>query len=692
MGTISNKLQRVLDTKEDIRQALIEEGKDVPADMPFRLYPEVVRNNKLPGLVGMYMGKGYTNESMSKDPVWYDTSGNGNHIALKNFAWKLDSGCGKYAQNFKLWNSNNPNMAAIKKTGEKVEYKYNMPGSPMSVPGYVPINSWNNIKTKIKAGNKGLKVYLVYNITSPVFLISLGPNEIGIIPQLSDEELVDLKYLFCGPATYVEVGEVFSFEQIPDYDGAICFDGVDDYGICETFPILTKEKGYTVMALRSWISRDNHFEGLVSNVDVWNGPLSSFLVEYKNSDDLISALSSSFGNASVIKMSKDSLVYQTSNEYNGSAIRVGNNISGSNILMVARSAKSGLLFYSSFALYALAIFDHDTTTEERQPVIDYWKKEFPELFPDQAWTVTGKTNSDADRATIKNITGNGNDLVLTNFGYAENSGYGKWPFYINTSKLAAIGQPYGSLHFEKDGDYATIISNSMNSVAFSFTVRGLSEGTSFAIRAVNRDNGDTVLEYNKITVDGVYRFSYENTDRSFYLFFYNGSSSLMPKGDFYVDILQDPDYEGYLVTDGVDDKIQSSAFKLGKDFTIVGDWELLSNISSSCGIVKSQNTYLYNSANGLSISINNPRSFQSFGTKSLHAICSDGRLYDRNWVEYKYIADPNFLIVDSNLNIGFNLNNYTQIAFRNAGIYNNIIMNKEQCIRAYNYLQTIKNN
>lgn len=33
-----------------------------------------------------------------------------------------------------------------------------------------------------------------------------------------------------------------------------------------------------------------------------------------------------------------------------------------------------------------------------------YDKEFPELFPDQAWTVTGKTNSDADRATIKNIT------------------------------------------------------------------------------------------------------------------------------------------------------------------------------------------------------------------------------------------------------------------------------------------------
>ena len=42
---------------------------------------------------------------------------------------------------------------------------------------------------------------------------------------------------------------------------------------------------------------------------------------------------------------------------------------------------------------------------------------------DQAWTVTGKTNDDEDRAAVKNLTGNGNDLVLSNFAFAEDSGY-----------------------------------------------------------------------------------------------------------------------------------------------------------------------------------------------------------------------------------------------------------------------------
>lgn len=65
-------------------------------------------------------------------------------------------------------------------------------------------------------------------------------------------------------------------------------------------------------------------------------------------------------------------------------------------------------------------------------------------------------------------------------------------------------------------------------------------------------------------------------------------------------------------------------------------------------------------------------------------------LHLESWVEYEYTVDQNFEIVKSSLNIGFNLNNYTQIAFKNLGIYNNQLLSKDDCIKAYNYLQTLK--
>lgn len=36
----------------------------------------------------------------------------------------------------------------------------------------------------------------------------------------------------------------------------------------------------------------------------------------------------------------------------------------------------------------------------------------------------GKSNDDPDRAVLKDLSGNGNDMRLLNFGFAEGSGYG----------------------------------------------------------------------------------------------------------------------------------------------------------------------------------------------------------------------------------------------------------------------------
>lgn len=206
-----------------------------------------------------------------------------------------------------------------------------------------------------------------------------------------------------------------TIEQLPYYPDSIVFDGVDDYGICENFPILTKEKGYTVVALRQWITNK------VSSTFVHKGTINSsgaFVFEFIRStgeEDV-----SSFGKDNVIDISKSTFSYQTSNSYNGASILSGDNADGT-ILRVGTGVYAN---YTNAAIWEICILDHDATEEELQKIQDYYKQEYPWLFPDQAWTVVGKTNEDTDRATIANITGNGNNLVLSNFGFAENSGYG----------------------------------------------------------------------------------------------------------------------------------------------------------------------------------------------------------------------------------------------------------------------------
>lgn len=44
MGTLVDKLEKLMQTKEAIRQALIAKGCDVPEDMPFGDYPSVIES------------------------------------------------------------------------------------------------------------------------------------------------------------------------------------------------------------------------------------------------------------------------------------------------------------------------------------------------------------------------------------------------------------------------------------------------------------------------------------------------------------------------------------------------------------------------------------------------------------------------------------------------------------------------
>lgn len=681
MGTISDKLMRIINTKEDIRQALISKGYDVPTSIPFKEYAKMIsdlpcRVDSFPdieGIVARYSALGLTNEQMAANPVWVDKTGNGHDIQLKNFSWKGMSGVGGYEMNFNLWRNNAPSIPDISMSTTTTSVSVSVGNSTYNNNLiYIHISNWDINK------NHWLKVTSTYEDGDLAFVFyndsntkKIGLPANGYVNILAYPEFKG-SYMYI--STISNKQGSFTIEQLPLYPGALVFDGVDDYGTCDNFPVLTKEKGYTVVSLRKYITPDPK-SYLISNGDT--ARLAAFLVE-GNFPTIQYWNFGAVGNLNYI----DNLpyVYQTSKEYNGRSINKGDLNEGVTSLLVCKYGS----WHSNAAIWEIVILDHDATEEELTKIKDYFVKTYPWLFFDQAWTVTGKTNEDEDRATIANITGNDNDLVLSNFGFAEGSGYGLYAQnYISyaITNRAVYTKTNSSIHVTKSITAGVNFTESARDVtipSYRIKVTGIQSGQEMIYRGSN----NTFL--TNIPSDGIYVLpAVENGSNL-------GFQFVSYTGDCDITIEQIPEYEGYLITDGVDDKVQSSSFTMNEDWTIVGDWELLSNVQINCGIVKAQNVYLYNTANGLLISINNPRSLQSFGTKSLHAICSDGRLYDRNWVEYEYTVDQNFEIVKSSLNIGFNLNNYTQIAFKNLGIYNNQILSKDDCIKAYNYLQTLK--
>nr|UVX41421.1 MAG: hypothetical protein [Bacteriophage sp.] len=617
----------------------------------------------IPGMIARYSALGLTNEQMKENPVWVDKTGNGHDLQMKNFLWGGMSGVGGYGDE-----------------NHQTFYKFTLDDYVFiaSPPGVKHMNFTFRV-TGLQPGNKLTLAF--FGTTNTVY----GTwDKDGIYT-------VDADIVEAGKPTYFYNGYgatrgEFTIEILPLYPGALVFDGVDDWAGCDNLPLLPKEKGYSIIALRNWITRHDatqYKRPLISNLDT--NDEGAFLIEYRK-DENVNDVTGSYNSFTDVYIDDNSpITWQTSSSYNGQIIKKGTSKS-TNKLCICKTYFGRLSNYTNAAIWEIVILDHDATEEELTKIKDYFVKTYPWLFFDQAWTVTGKTNEDEDRATIANITGNGNDLVLSNFGFAEGSGYGLYAYNFNsfslkdnTVKPTDVKKDSFRIIGTGDRGNVLVLSNVSNSADWKIRITGMKDGDHLLAGNANK-SGD----YIKITKDGVYTFQKQYAANATNGIWYNSSQE--------VDVLveQIPEYEGYLITDGVDDKVQSSSFTMNEDWTIVGDWELLSNVQINCGIVKAQNVYLYNIANGLLISINNPRSLQSFGTKSLHAICSDGRLYDRNWVEYEYTVDQNFAIVKSSLNIGFNLNNYTQIAFKNLGIYNNQILSKEDCIKAYNYLQTLK--
>lgn len=527
----------------------------------------------IPGMIARYSALGLTNEQMTENPVWKDLTGNGHDLQMKNFAWGGMSGVGGYTENYNsnkwhkvesridvTWTYKSFNARSIKDNrAAQLFYQSSLSGTGFRVL---------SCTIKVSGLTDGQGIEYVSNGTQQFVIMRIENDGIYHLPSFdfgAKNAYYGFKFLKLQESCNITI------EQLPLYPGALVFDGVDDYGVCNNFPILTKEKGYTVVALRQWITYNpNAISAIATNASdqSFNGAF-TFENYNKGAEQTIS-----YGATQItLQYSKSPFSWQTTSKYNGVNIANGNK-DATNSLVLGRSYPQRNEF-ANFAIWELVFLDHDATEEELTKIKDYFVKTYPWLFPDQAWTVTGKTNEDEDRATIANITGNGNDLVPSNFGFAEGSGY------------------------NEEGEYA-----------------------------------------------------------------------------------------GYLVTDGVDDKITSSTFEMGNDWTVIGDWELINTgKNDNAGIVKFDSIVIYN-YNSVLINIKNGRNILIPDQNTVNAICSDGRTYSKDWKESIYNEETESTSKNF-LTIGYSGNIYTKIAFKNLAIYPTVL-SKEDCIKAYNYLQTLK--
>lgn len=280
------------------------------------------------------------------------TGVNGNDIVLKNFAYSLSSGFGKYEVDFNSWTKNV--NAANFTNSDSVIYL-----TEILVAGS------KFLQTSVDATISSYQVK-VEGITDDIKLryVSYAEDGTGAYTYLKNGiNNLPISYKkYTGFAASVIGTCNITITQLPSaYEGALVFDGVDDYGVCTGLPILDD---YTVICRREIINKDYYSVASKSTV-FGKGAFIFELIQGRTNHCY------SFAADNQINLYNSEISWQTKNSYNGSTITVGNGEDTDTLTLgiirvgdESRRYLKGAIFY--FALYNKSLTPEEIETEKER--------------------------------------------------------------------------------------------------------------------------------------------------------------------------------------------------------------------------------------------------------------------------------------------------------------------------------------
>lgn len=182
--------------------------------------------------------QGITNENHAEfGDKLIDFSGNGRDIQLNNLAWKGDSGIGKY-------NFSNINIIANRFEGtvttNKCHFTKKLTNTTNNFCDLLVISPNEPIKFKVSGLSDGRKLFVANKSGSGSnYNFDNGEHEVS----LSFSEGVEQNNPF---GVTGDIGDIdVTVEFIPSHAGALCLDGVNDFGKVTGMPVY---KDYTIIA------------------------------------------------------------------------------------------------------------------------------------------------------------------------------------------------------------------------------------------------------------------------------------------------------------------------------------------------------------------------------------------------------------------------------------------------------------
>lgn len=264
--------------------------------------------------------QGLTNENHAEfNDKLIDYSGNGRDLQLFNIGWKGESGVGRYTEEFKndYWLVHKDQTGIIK-DGNSIKVVGKL--SNYYIVYHSRLKATNGFKVKIK----GIKTEIIYNYISSDKEQNISFKEDGIY-DIPASEAVDSTFTLGFYFRYDDINldwTGLTIEIIPSNKGALCLDGINDFGKVINMPIY---KDYTFIVDREILSIDN--TGIIASKSESAADATkhgAFIFEYLAAPDKISTWSFYKDNGQVANTDfTRGISYQSTYSYNGKDLTIG---------------------------------------------------------------------------------------------------------------------------------------------------------------------------------------------------------------------------------------------------------------------------------------------------------------------------------------------------------------------------------
>lgn len=548
----------------------------------------------LDSLVGVWSAYGMTNDSPNRSTIKNKLSNKGGDFVISNAAFKLNSGFGKYEEDFTSWIQTNGVIASSDKVQNSIVGRFlyfNTVNKKEDVPSF-KVNITLGQQSKLQYNyikEDGTSTYIVYSesgiytIPASYFSKYTGGNAWFGFYQIEGTSII---------------------EQIPSFEGAFVTDGIDDL-ITSTKTVQEMLGGSNEITVVSMVHQIDgtvkytngytnyicHGGGFIRNTIAGiNGKGFNKTGIYGYTSTNLNSSSSNLGNiVNNILGDKDDYSFERSSTYtlDDAKYSVQNFVNANN-----QPSNEG----SSVAWYWTIIANKVLTTDQINQVIAYFNLDRT-LKSDIYCNIAkqGITNENHAEFGDKLIdfSGNGRDIQLNNIAWKGDSGIGKYETELSNTSIWAqsketTSSPFSSSYNGLSGWIIfanTELTNSVDMPSFKIQVKGLLEGQELIYRYYDSNGQSNVYS---ITKDGDYTLPSDFRTAKPQISNTSGFQVVKNEANI-ITITQIPSHAGALCLDGVNDFGQFVGDLGLKDYTFIMDREYLSLKADQVPVISSIN-------------------------------------------------------------------------------------------------------